>query len=52
VGSFFNHDKAFNAKVLHQDKEALTQTFAATRSIKKGEEVFIFYNDDFEEFIS
>lgn len=52
VGSFFNHDKNFNAMVLHQDKEALTQTFAATRSIKKGEEVFIYYNDDFEEFVS
>ncbi len=52
VGSFFNHDKNFNAKVLHQDNEALTQTFASTRPIKKGEEVFIYYNDDFEEFIS
>lgn len=51
VGSFFNHDRQFNAKVLHQDKGALTQTFVATRLIKKGEEVFIFYNDDFEDFI-
>lgn len=48
VGSFFNHSKTFNAKVLHQDKEALTQTFAATGPIKKGEEVFIYYNADFE----
>ncbi|MCB0756432.1 MAG: SET domain-containing protein-lysine N-methyltransferase [Flavobacteriales bacterium] len=51
VGSFFNHDKNFNAKVKSQDKDGLTQTFASTRSIEKGEEVFIYYNDDFEEFI-
>lgn len=51
VGSFFNHDENFNARVLHQDKEALTQTFAATRHIAKDEEVFIYYNDDFEEFV-
>ena len=51
VGSFFNHDKAFNAKVLEQDKQNLTQTFAATRSIKEGEEVFIYYNEDFEAFV-
>ena len=52
VGSFFNHDKEFNAKVIEQDKERLTQTFAATRAIKKGEEVFIFYNKEFERSIS
>lgn len=52
VGSFFNHDKEFNAMVLHQDKKKLTQTFSAVRNIRKGEEVFIFYNDDFEEYIS
>ena len=51
VGSFFNHDKAFNAQVVHQDKARLTQTFAATRAIKKNEEVMIYYNADFEEFI-
>lgn len=51
VGSFFNHDKKFNTKVLHQDKERLTQTFCATRKITAGEELFIFYNDDFEEFV-
>jgi len=51
VGSFFNHDKNFSAKVLHQDKEKLTQTFSATRDIKSGEEVMIYYNDDFEEFV-
>jgi SET domain-containing protein len=51
VGSFFNHDKHFNAKVLHQDKEHLTQTFVSTRNIEKGEEIFIFYNPDFEKYI-
>jgi len=52
VGSFFNHDRNFNARVSEQNKEALTQTFSATRPILKGEEVFIFYNDDFEEFVT
>ncbi|MBI1286050.1 MAG: SET domain-containing protein-lysine N-methyltransferase [Flavobacteriales bacterium] len=51
VGSFFNHDKNFNARVLNQDKENLTQTFSSTRAIAKGEEIFIYYNDDFEGFI-
>jgi hypothetical protein len=52
VGSFFNHDKNFNAKVLHQDKEKLTQTFSATRDISQGEEVMIYYNGKFEEFVN
>ena len=51
VGSFFNHDKNFSAKVFHQDKEKLMQTFSATRDIKKGEEVMIYYNEDFEKFV-
>ncbi len=51
VGSFFNHDKNFSARVLHQDKENLTQTFVATRNIGMDEEVMIYYNDDFEEFV-
>lgn len=50
-GQFFNHDQNFSAKVLHWDKENLTQTFAATRDIPKGEELMIYYNDDFEEFV-
>jgi hypothetical protein len=40
-----------NAKFIHQDKETIIQTFADLRHIKKGEEVMIYYNDDFEEFI-
>ncbi len=52
VGSFFNHDKAFNAKVLRQDKQNLTQTFSATKNIAEGEEVMIYYNDDFEDFVT
>lgn len=51
VGSFVNHDKNFSAKVFHQDEEKLTQTFSASRDIKSGEEVMIYYNDDFEEFV-
>jgi hypothetical protein len=52
VGSFFNHDQNFSAKVLHQDKEKLTQTFVATRDINEGEEVMIYYNEKFEEFVN
>ena len=51
VGSFFNHSQNPSARVCQQDKENLTQTFAATRDIPQGEEVTIFYNADFEEFI-
>lgn len=52
VGSFFNHRKDFNTRVLTQDKVRLTQTFVATRNINAGEELFIFYNDDFEQFVT
>ncbi len=51
VGSFFNHNQHCSARVCHQDKENLTQTFAATRDIAQGEEVTIFYNADFEDFV-
>jgi SET domain-containing protein len=51
VGSFFNHSKDATAKVMQQNKEEQTQTFSAVSDIKKGDEVTIFYNDDFEEFI-
>ncbi len=51
VGSFFNHSKNANAAVVEQNKIEQTQTFSATRDIEKGEEVMIYYNDDFEEFV-
>ena len=51
VGSFFNHDKEASAAI-DQNKEEQTQTFFATRDIEKGEEVMIYYNDDFEAFVS
>lgn len=51
MGSFFNHTKEASAAVVEQNKEEQTQTFAATRDIEKGEEVMIYYNDDFDEFV-
>jgi SET domain-containing protein len=36
VGSFFNHDKHFNAKVLNQDKQALTQPLLQLAQSKKA----------------
>lgn len=52
VGSFFNHSNEPNAKVITQDVQQLTQTFAATRAISAGEEIMIYYNSDFEEYVS
>lgn len=51
VGSFFNHSKQANAKVIRQNKEKNTHEFSAIRDIRIGEEVTIYYNDDFEKFI-
>ena len=51
VGSFFNHNKPPNAKVT-QDKVNNLQQFIANKEIKKGEEIFIYYNDAFENFVN
>lgn len=51
VGSFFNHDKEASAEIVDRDFENLTQTFAAKRDIITGEEVMIYYNDAFQQWV-
>ncbi|NQY09651.1 MAG: SET domain-containing protein-lysine N-methyltransferase [Flavobacteriales bacterium] len=51
MGSFFNHTAEANAGVHSQNPATKTQVFAATTDIKKGEEVTIYYNDEFEKFV-
>ncbi|MBL4715000.1 MAG: hypothetical protein COC01_08275 [Bacteroidetes bacterium] len=50
VGSFFNHSKQANTRI-HQNQDKKTQEFIALCDIRKGDEVMIYYNDKFEEFI-
>ena len=50
AGSFFNHAKDANAQV-HPNKAEQTQAFIAARDISEGEEITIYYNDEFEAFI-
>ncbi|MCH8905420.1 MAG: SET domain-containing protein-lysine N-methyltransferase, partial [Bacteroidetes bacterium] len=52
AGSFFNHSKDANAKIHDRDFDNNIQRYSAVRNIAKGEEVTIFYNEDFEEFIN
>ena len=40
-----------NAEVIKKDFENQIQTFAAKTNINKGEEITIYYNDSFEEFV-
>jgi SET domain-containing protein len=51
VGSFFNHCSQPNAEVKARDFTNLTQTFVAKTAIAKGDEVMIYYNDAFDQFI-
>jgi len=51
AGSFFNHNGIPNAEVIKKDFENQIQTFAAKANINKGEEITIYYNDSFEEFV-
>ncbi|NQY66251.1 MAG: SET domain-containing protein-lysine N-methyltransferase [Flavobacteriales bacterium] len=51
IGSFFNHNKDASAKVTAQNPETETQDFIATRNIEEGEEITIFYNQEFEDYI-
>lgn len=51
VGSFFNHDSLPSAEIIKRDFNKLTQTFAAVRTIMKGEEIMIYYNEPFDKFI-
>lgn len=52
VGSFFNHCSQPNAEVKERDFTNLIQTFVAKTDIVKGDEIMIFYNDAFDEFIN
>ena len=52
AGSFFNHSGQPNAEIIARDFTNLTQTFAAKTPIAKGDEITIYYNDAFEEFVS
>lgn len=51
VGSFFNHDRQPNAEVIKRDFTNQVQTFAAKTDIAQGDEIMIYYNDAFEEFV-
>jgi hypothetical protein len=51
VGSFFNHNSQPNTKIIRRDFKNLTQTFATKTVIAKGDEITIYYNDAFDEFI-
>ncbi|MEN3324682.1 SET domain-containing protein-lysine N-methyltransferase [Mariniflexile soesokkakense] len=51
AGSFFNHSNEPTAQVEERDFVNLTQTFVAKTDIIKGEEITIYYNDAFEDFV-
>ena len=51
AGSFFNHNRQPNAKIINRDFTNQIQTFAAKTAISKGEEITIYYNDAFEEYV-
>lgn len=51
VGSFFNHASQPSAEIVERDFINLVQTFAAKTNIKSGDEITIYYNDAFENYI-
>ena len=51
AGSFFNHDSHPNAEVKERDFKNLIQTFIAKTAIEKGNEITIYYNDAFDDFV-
>lgn len=51
AGSFFNHSGKPNAEVANRDFKNLIQTFIAKNNILKGDEITIYYNDAFEDFV-
>jgi len=51
-GSFFNHSALPNAVVSKRDLTNLTQTFVAKMNIAEGDEITIYYNDVFDNFIN
>ena len=52
AGSFFNHSCKPNAEVTDRDFTNLVQTFVAKTDILKGDEITIYYNDAFEDFVN
>lgn len=48
-GSFFNHNSDPNFKIKSIDKERFTKTFEALKDIKPGQELFLYYNDSYDE---
>ncbi|MEO6346861.1 MAG: SET domain-containing protein-lysine N-methyltransferase [Aquaticitalea sp.] len=51
VGSFFNHGSIPNAEIINRDFTNLVQTFGANSAISEGDEITIYYNQAFDEFI-
>jgi hypothetical protein len=51
AGSFFNHASQPNAEIQKRDFSKLTQTFIAKTAIIKGNEICIFYNEAFDNFV-
>ena len=52
AGSFFNHASQPNAEVKERDHKNLIQIFAAKTAIEKGNEITIYYNDAFDNFVT
>lgn len=52
AGSFFNHSGEPTAEIIDRDFTNQIQTFAAKTAIAQGDEITIYYNDDFDEFIN
>ena len=51
AGSFFNHASEPNAEVKERDFKNLIQIFVAKTTIEKGDEITIYYNDAFDDFV-
>ncbi len=51
AGSFFNHTSQPNAEVQERDFKNHIQIFVAKKAIVKGDEITIYYNDAFDEFL-
>jgi hypothetical protein len=51
AGSFFNHNSQPNAEIQKRDFKNLTQTFIAKTAILNGDEICIYYNEAFDNFV-
>lgn len=50
--NFLNHSTDPNITIHSMDKEKLTKTFKTTKDIEVGEEITLYYTDDFQEYIT